>query len=242
MEVLFLLIGVAPQQLSAGIEDQQQTIRQHELSLNLPIGSIFHNPSETIPAVEISFDMNAESSFQIPSFELTIPLLGAAFSMRVQFPFDDKPMEQLYVFRAFVVATVASAMWRRTLEFIFVYCGLKLPPLPVWVRALQTYRTPRLSPRLCPLQWLCFSLTRNIKLCFTPGTLIWTITFIIWLPESKPSMWSRASATLMLQMLAPFLLTVAGIIAVVSEVVSFACDYCLITLCLCLRRCISNLV
>lgn len=121
--------------------------------------------SETATGSEATIGVATGSNFQPPPLELAIPLIDAALSVSLQFPLRFNPKKPLRFILAIVAATVAAVIWRRPLHLIFVYCGLKLPPVPAWMRAIISYINSRLPPRLHPFRWLCKTLIKNIKLC-----------------------------------------------------------------------------
>jgi len=112
-------------------------------------------------------------------------------------------------------------MFIKLLHFLFVHCGLRLPNSPAWVQSLQNYRNPHLPAWLYPLQWMCFTAIRNTKLCITLPTFIWIVTFIIALPESHPTLKAKAYNTLLLQLIPPFLLTLAHCIQAVLTIFEY---------------------
>jgi len=177
---LYFPVGVPPLQININLESQQQPFSSYEISLNLPIGSALTNPPETNPSAEIALELSEDSSFHISPFELTIPFIGTAISFALLFQNSKEPMEPYHVFRAFLIATCASTMWR-----------------------------------------LCFTVIKNTKLYITQGTLIWTIVFIVCLPESKANMKVTFMRTMKLQFLPPFLLTVAHMIAIGSLAIKY---------------------
>ena len=140
--------------------------------------------SETATGGEATIGVATGSNFQ-PPLELAIPLIDAALSVSLQFPLRFNPKKPLRFILAIVAATVAAVIWRRPLHLIFVYCGLKLPPVPAWMRAIISYINSHLPLRLHPFRWLCKTLIKNIKLCVSSGTLIWTVIFIICLPKGE---------------------------------------------------------
>jgi len=91
-------------------EKQQQTSVQAEISLTIPIGDVLPDSSDPITATEISLESDDKPNSQFSSFELTLPLLGAALTLTVQIPLnaklmDDKLMNSLYALKAFILAT-----------------------------------------------------------------------------------------------------------------------------------------
>ena len=112
-------------------------------------------------------------------------------------------------------------MFIKLLHFLFVHCGLRLPNSPAWVQSLENYRNPHLPAWLYPLQWMCFTAIRNTKLCITLPTFIWIVTFIIALPESHPTLKAKAYNTLLLQLIPPFLLTLAHCIQAVLTIFEY---------------------
>jgi len=96
------------------------------------------------------------------------------------------------------------------MHFIFAYHGVKLSPIPAWIKAAIAYINSRLPPRLHPLRWVCKTLAANIEGCFKSGMLTWATTFIICLPNTETSMQIRLTTTFLGQMIIPALLTVAN--------------------------------
>ena len=177
----------------------------------------FHNPAHTVQSVEISIDPQSESSFDIPSSDLTIPLIDATFSLASQLLPEVMHMKLIVILKAFMAATIASALWRRLFDFLCVYCSaLKMPQVPHFILCFQTYRHPRIPLPLLPLQWLCLTFAKNVKACVTQGTLVWIIVFIDCLPESKSLMKSRACTNVILKMAPPVLLTIAQVVEITS--------------------------
>jgi len=60
----------------------------------------------------------------------------------------------------------------------------------------------------CPYK----TITRNIKLCITSGTLVGSITFIICLPAIVTPIKDRAATNLLLQLVPPIPLTVVNML------------------------------
>ena len=71
-----------------------------------------------------------------------------------------------------------------------------------------------------PIQWVCFTIVRNTKLCITQGTLLWTV-FAAFLPESKANMKITLAKTVKYQFIPPLLLTSANIVEVGSHVLKY---------------------
>ena len=183
-----------------------------EISVDIGAEAILQIPSEPAADAELSLDLPTETSIQLDSFKLNIPVVDALLSLALQIALGNIKMDPQHVFIAFVLATLASVIRRRLLYFIFIHCDLKLPHIPPWIVAphIYIYRPPSLS--LYPLQWLFLTLSSNIKLCITSGMLIWTINFVGCLPNTGKIIKVRATTNFLLQMLLPVLLTVASII------------------------------
>jgi len=146
-------------------------------------------------------------------------------------------MDPFSVYKVFLIATCVSALWKRILDFIFKDCGYKLPALPPYIQALQIYKNPRLPVWMYPIQWVCFTIVRNTKFCITRGTLLWTIVFVAFLPESKANMKITLAKTVKYQFIPPLLLTSANIVEVGSHVLK----YYVLKLCLKFRNYLCQL-
>jgi len=62
-------------------------------------------PLGTTEQVEETAGFTAPVMFQLPSLEMTIPLVDTFLALSVQIPFSYVPVEKWYVFQAFVVAS-----------------------------------------------------------------------------------------------------------------------------------------
>ncbi|KAG2583285.1 hypothetical protein PVAP13_6KG166836 [Panicum virgatum] len=148
---------------------------------------------------------STERSFTIRtnSFELTLPVIDAMVSVGGPLLYEPKTIKMIYIVIAFVAATAAPALWRRIVDTVVIYLRLTMPQLPEFIVCLKTYKHPRIPERLIPLQWLWLTFARNIKLCITQGTIVWTIVFIVCLPEAKDLMKSRAYTSFKIQLVPP---------------------------------------
>lgn len=219
--------GSSLPELSVDIENQEEPIVKSEFSFTLPVADNCPDTSQGSPITEIDLELNTESVFQSAFLEPKIPLLSAAFTVASQVPFIYKNMELLQVFTAFLLATIALALWRRTKEFFSGYCGLALPFLPEWIHCLKSYRDAGVPIYIYPIQWFCFATVRNIKFCVTQGTLLWSLTFILCLPETQKTIKYKTAYTLLAQLIPAVLLTVAQIV----ELISYPFHDCLVALC-----------
>jgi len=105
---------------------------QAEISLTIPIGDVLPDSSDPITATEISLESDDKPNSQFSSFELTLPLLGAASTLTVQIPLnaklmDDKLMNSLYALKAFILATMATEMWTRLRIFYWFTASSSCP-------------------------------------------------------------------------------------------------------------------
>jgi len=122
--------------------------RATELSLTITAEDNSQLPLGTTEQVEETAGFTAPVMFQLPSLEMTIPLVDTFLALSVQIPFSYIPVEKWYVFQAFVAATTAFFIWKRLLHFIFNCCGLEIPHIPQWMRALIAYIKLHLSTTL----------------------------------------------------------------------------------------------
>ncbi|KAG2558703.1 hypothetical protein PVAP13_8NG351200 [Panicum virgatum] len=190
--------GIASQHLITRSGKHHSVIGEAHIAVDLNAETSLQVPSDSTTDAQLSVDLTTETSIQLASFELNIPLVDALLSLALQISLGNIHMDPVHVFRAFVIPTLASAVWRRLLHFISAHCDAKLPPIPAWIRAPHIYINHRPSLSLYPLRWLCLTLSRNIKLCITSGTLIWTITFISCLPNTAATIKVRAAANFLL--------------------------------------------
>lgn len=111
---------------SVAFENQPSFLDNTEISLTLP------DPYETDPASNIVADQPENSIFGIVSFDLTIPLIGMAVSFALQYQTIKDHMDPFSVYKVFLIATCASALWKRILDFIFKdsTCSTAIHPSP----------------------------------------------------------------------------------------------------------------
>jgi len=183
-----IVAGSSLPEITVDIENQEESVVQPEFSFPLLVEYSCINTSQDSPITEIKLELTTESVLQRAILEPTIPFLSAAFTIASQIPFIYKDMEVLQVLRAFLLATIALALWRRTKDFLSGYCGLALPSLPEWIHCLKSYKDAGVPFYVYSIQWFCFATMRNIKRCLTQGTLLWSLTFIFCLPETQQTL------------------------------------------------------
>ena len=100
-------------------------------------------------------------------------------------------------------------IWKSLLHFTFVHNRITIQPLPQSLHDAIKYLDSPLPRRLRPISRFVKQLLKNIKICLRSGTLVWAVTFIIFLPKTDRGLQFKAFTPVLVQLLTPVLMTVA---------------------------------
>ena len=170
--------------------------------------NLVHYTNSDTPG-EFNIGFQTGNTLQPPSIEIVAPVLGSAVTFSVTLPFEILFTQPHRFVLAFIVATYVMLIWKSLLHFIFVHNRITIQPLPQSLHDAIKYLDSPLPRRLRPISRFVKQLLKNIKICLRSGTLVWAVTFIIFLPKTDRGLQFKAFTPVLVQLLTPVLMTVA---------------------------------